>query len=485
MPVHLRKDEVESLVKHLFDDKLTISSELSETAIHNRYDLLSSTVAKLCVENLMLKKELNGRKQDTGRQALSQLSSSQSPNKDEELDDTKSSKPVTFKPYHVVKCRRGRENPYEDVPGMFKGDLMSDHLRGQRGLSKNISKYIEENPHIIFAPVSIYYCACNGGPTYHGIVGYQDGKLVADSAPAEREDTAVTLGPRMHNILKTIISTHQDRFRGFPAKDIPLHFQPPYRLFFRHNKTLSELVTSSQLDESDRECIVTLCDWFEENYRKEWIEAEELVSRNKINRKHYNKLFKPGELCLWSIRNEPDILAVCKMQDHPWAHNDSDLDNYVWVFNGHFRQNTYQGPSDPSTFDGPETKEVDITSLSFYPLRFAAEGTKEKLVARGHKFWRCRTRKLVCYRESGRTPGLGQAERRFMVDYEMLRRLYPTKDIFESRVDDLGEEAMRKEEAPDDDFLAMMPPHMYAFEIESKAWSMFARSNAPYLGRDY
>lgn len=58
-----------------------------------------------------------------------------------------------------------------------------------------------------------------------------------------------------------------------------------------------------------------------------------------------------------------------------------------------------------------------------------------------------------------------------MVDYAMLRRMYPDKTIFSNATDDLGEEAMNKIEPPDDDFLAMLPPHIYGFDIDSKTWS--------------
>lgn len=58
-----------------------------------------------------------------------------------------------------------------------------------------------------------------------------------------------------------------------------------------------------------------------------------------------------------------------------------------------------------------------------------------------------------------------------MVDYAMLRRIYPNKAIFDGNTDDLGEEAMNKTEPPDDDFLVMLPSHIFGFDIESKAWS--------------
>lgn len=60
-----------------------------------------------------------------------------------------------------------------------------------------------------------------------------------------------------------------------------------------------------------------------------------------------------------------------------------------------------------------------------------------------------------------------------MVDYAMFRRIYPNKSIFDDNTDDLGEEAMNKTEPPDDDFLAMLPPYIYGFDIDSKTWSKY------------
>lgn len=61
-----------------------------------------------------------------------------------------------------------------------------------------------------------------------------------------------------------------------------------------------------------------------------------------------------------------------------------------------------------------------------------------------------------------------------MVDYDMLRRLYPAKQIFDNKSDDLGEEAMAKSDPPDEEFLMLLPPHVYGFEIEYKVWRKFA-----------
>lgn len=65
---------------------------------------------------------------------------------------------------------------------------------------------------------------------------------------------------------------------------------------------------------------------------------------------------------------------------------------------------------------------------------------------------------------------MAKVDYRYMVDYTMFRRMHPSKSIFVYQKDDLGE-AMNKNEPPDDDFLAMLPAQIHAFDLSTKSWS--------------
>jgi len=58
-----------------------------------------------------------------------------------------------------------------------------------------------------------------------------------------------------------------------------------------------------------------------------------------------------------------------------------------------------------------------------------------------------------------------------MIDYHMLRRMHPTKVMFQSDIDDLGTAAMKRDEPPSDEFLAVLPSDIHAFDFSRKAWS--------------
>jgi hypothetical protein len=58
-----------------------------------------------------------------------------------------------------------------------------------------------------------------------------------------------------------------------------------------------------------------------------------------------------------------------------------------------------------------------------------------------------------------------------MVDYDMFRKMHPSNTMFYNVVDDLGVAAFNSSDPPDDDFLAMLPPKIHAFDVNVKAWS--------------
>ncbi|KAL2288349.1 hypothetical protein FJTKL_04389 [Diaporthe vaccinii] len=476
--------ELEARFKDLLDDKLSMKAFNDTSQADNASKIISygqnstknselyfSAIAKLCVENMVLRNKLSTILQTT-EASTGQPSDSIIV---EPLVENKSLKPDTFETLHLVYCGRRRFSYYRDVPRMFQGDLISEHLRGQHGLPKNLTSFLKDNPEIILTANKIYHCGCYGGRSYHGTVRYRDGKLVADSPLAESRCVQIFLGNRIEGVIKNIIKSHPEKFKGYSTVNVRLRYPEPFRFFFNHNKTLLNISTSSHVSESNRSCTQMLCNWFENNHRKDWDESHELISRGKINRKHYTKLFGPDELYVGPTRNnDPDVLLVYKSKEYPCLNfHDRFMDHYYWGCNGRFFKRHYgwQLRWFPNSLVSDEA-EVDITSLRFYPLRFAQPGTKEMLIARGHKFWNCRTRSLVCYREFGETPISGQAEKRFMVDYAMLRRMYLNKAIFKNTIDDLGEEALNKTEPPDDDFLVMLPPYIYGFDIDSKAWKL-------------
>jgi hypothetical protein len=64
------------------------------------------------------------------------------------------------------------------------------------------------------------------------------------------------------------------------------------------------------------------------------------------------------------------------------------------------RQEVLELRIDPSS-----TEPLDITSLEWYPLRYASQDIKSLLLKRGHTFWQCRERRFVGYSDQGSEAG--------------------------------------------------------------------------------
>jgi len=365
-------------------------------------EYLIKSVAKLSIENEMLKKAAS----DAGKDATPPETG---PTKSQAEPPGESSEPV-FKEFHVVYCVNSKRNYFHDSPRIFKGDLKSDHLRGLRGI-ENITTHLDRNKDLVFAIMHEYVCFCKGGPDYQRMVGYKDGRLLDDSPPAQSKDKFVMLNRSLRNAIVQISQKHPDRFSRLDGSP-RLYCLEPFLAFYTFNKTFLELVSSSGLSDFDLKSITMLCTWFEENYRATWDETDELLSRGKITFKHYKRLFRPGELVVVPLKDKFGTCIACRVKPHFWKEFNEKLDLESWTFNGSFQKSDLHlgfggtalilaNGEEVTEFDG----EVEITDLIGYPLRFAKPGLREQLIARGNRFWRCRKQTLVSYNHKDSSRG--------------------------------------------------------------------------------
>lgn len=475
----------------------------SDPASSRVMDNLVSTISRLQVENEMLKEELQAVKtaqlaspaqvigEETGRSQGSQLT-----------------KFVTF---HEVICRcnfpRRTVTSYLDPPRLFRGDTKNDHFRGTHEVGHR-EAYLEGHPEVSFVVVRAYQCA---GHTIlsilnkEGHLGPRGWVLMKDHHVKETDVEKVLAGPAAQAGLKAIIEAFPHRFPGFeaPPRLFDLRspnlanigfrqLDPPFNLFYLYGKRVTESLGEVDVDEMTRESLRLLCQWMEDNFRKQWDKADALFARGKVNRKHFTKLFQPGELVVCHDPNEGKRLNGTIV---PWSPSHMDSGSGINLLSSKFNgvlMNSYVRITAESELGSVTESDtpIDITSLGYYPLRFAQEGIKAKLIARGQRFWACRHRKLVCCSErnegsifqvclglilSRHVANLEQAEKRFMVDYDMFRRLHPNNPVF-SR-ERYGHIRASNEfigiEEPPDEFLCCLPPQIHGFDFTTKTWSQY------------
>ncbi|KAH7000365.1 hypothetical protein EDB80DRAFT_110739 [Ilyonectria destructans] len=441
-------------------------------------DSLIWTISQLQAENEMLKKELAEAK----AVVLEEPSASET-----NANDTHLSEELLYESFHVIESNDldsddddTNQSFYRDAPRMFKGDRKRSLPRGTIEV-EGIATYLRSHENVPFAVLDVYQL---DGDTVEDIfdeVGYTSGMLNRDYLSLEVTSRDIYIGPTAKDAIDSIITAHPDRFPGF-GTIYPWH-EPPYTLFYLHNKSFMELQSISGLNELARQHLRMLLKWMEDNARADWDEADELFTQGKVNSKHYAKLFRPGELIYWPNWNSEGAPRAAKVNKFPHISKSSALTHIpfkaglvgsqVWEFNGEFRKKLVEVRLHLPRLNKSRGNEyhldddlVDILDLSTYPLRYAKEGVGMKLAARGSKLWQLRRKSLVCFTESEN--GYFQAERRCMIDYSMYKRLHPPTHVPIKPGQRTEESWMDK--MPEDIFLACLPPTILGFDFSNKSW---------------
>lgn len=182
---------------------------------------------------------------------------------------------------------------------------------------------------------------------------------------------------------------------------------------------------------------------------------------------------------------------------------------WSWAFDGHFQRQNFTRDFDievgeetkhdmvvhehttggqDSRIDTSQVKKQNIKELNIFPLAYAEPDLVDRLQKRGRTFWKCRNRLLVSYMEKGidnsqnmvsflpsiRVPGLilvaTKVEERYMIDLKTYHSLHPSNIFPKPLVDELGVDAMAKDEPPDEKFSYLLPPEIKGYNLRLKKW---------------
>lgn len=191
--------------------------------------------------------------------------------------------------------------------------------------------------------------------------------------------------------MDTLQSHEPDILTGWKEEE---HLAAPYLLLY-HAQPLLTRLSDNLLNSTKKEHVQTLTRYLE-SLKPDYEQAEALFAKGIVSRSQFHKLFKPGELVLTRLDNEPVAIQTTGC---PIAYKDpltTTVIGYRWAFTGRFqRQITTHFVAWPA--DSKHKAEVPITSLSAYPLKYDKTGTADRLKERGETFWKCRRRQFVSY----------------------------------------------------------------------------------------
>ena len=172
------------------------------------------------------------------------------------------------------------------------------------------------------------------------------------------------------------------------SQDSP--FTAPYLGIYHMRSLLKDKTQESLHDGKDqRRHAEYLVDYVLDEFASEYKEADEQFAQGLVSKRHFPKLFALEEVVVQTTDQGPIGLVVSRIvlsQEHTVMMECWSLD-----FDGQFyKKRMAIQVSWPSKED-----QLDISSLEYFPLKFADEALKARVLARGEQFWQCRTRRLI------------------------------------------------------------------------------------------
>ncbi|KAL3443418.1 P-loop containing nucleoside triphosphate hydrolase protein [Aspergillus insuetus] len=369
---------------------------------------------------------------------------------------------------HRVKCSQQKHHvdhpeqaDFHDIPRLFIGDSKASELRGEKRLSKSQQ---DETRELVW--IKIYSC-----DTYHELIEPQFETLRAPRHPKS------ALISRYFHVLNSEGPDAEPEFEEI--KILASDLQEEIRL--RTEILSSRISTGNRSDHNDLvvdrlyTCLRRdieppepvsprldlLLRTIEEAFRQEYSEADSFFSREYLSQKHLPKLFRPNDIIVRSTDGHPRAYVIERWPE--WDGDSLLLPCTTWSFDGRF----YKESKELYLTWDSESKEVPITELSLYPLRFDSQ-TEARLLARGSAFWQCRNQRFVSYTPSRPALQTQTPKPRYMIDSKTYQHVHSTTDL--TGRDYLPEDTHAVETPPSVEFQLLLPATIPGFGFHDKKW---------------
>jgi len=310
---------------------------------------------------------------------------------------------------HRVRCPRTQRNHashppsfhYVDTPAMVASDNQSTALHGQFPL-RDVDNYLDENFGFSIVVFVDYDCEI-----YHAKIKDAFTRLPMPSMPHDMNlgmkpffrvlqhdgpiAEAITEQLQLSETLEEALHALQSQSPEMPSEwnfDNDLIYPYP-KLYHCHHIFVGPL--KQNLDSQQQTDLQVLSSYINERLTSEYERMEELAATGMVDRKHWMMLFLPDDTVITLQEGQYRAFTVksCRLVDE----NTLEMACWSWEYDGNFFQNHIMMPVKwPS-----RSKQVAITDISVYPVRYAAEGIESALRNRGNTFWSCRRRKYVNY----------------------------------------------------------------------------------------
>ncbi|KAH7346227.1 hypothetical protein BKA65DRAFT_585104 [Rhexocercosporidium sp. MPI-PUGE-AT-0058] len=361
---------------------------------------------------------------------------------------------------------------FEDVPHWNpRFNKTNAHLTGFRPIY-SLGQWLKSIDPLSFIVYRTY--ACSRGSVKPAL---RNGDInmptirVPDSEAQDFNESIEILSSELEEALLSVAKCRIECFTGLQDADSrndKLSFDSPYLFLYHHRAVLSEL--SKKGDEDLRREAFPLLIYLKERQRGIYKQADQLFAKKVTDAKVLKFLFCPNEIVVSKKNGIELAYAVRYLHFHP----DDSIQLVCWAW----------------TYDGSELKRKSeklhlifkagdartILDLNVYPLRFATEEIKARLLARGTRMWELRMPQLVTYKGMDFLQEKFINEGRCMLDYSTYKIMHRGAGAFNQKKDkapldyDNFPETIGKDETLSEDTAMLCPPNIHGFLLKEKVW---------------
>lgn len=300
---------------------------------------------------------------------------------------------------HEVRCGNQYSNhrdhkqlkQFRDTARMFKGDSRTRQLRGTDDFK--LERYLQDaRNHPSFIIMRAYDCEIYHDELEKNSLFRRPEGFNSDPAMPSHIRTWLTSlqndGP-----LAESISESMNFMSGDDTGPNIAYLSAPYLGFYHLRSFIRSCLEETLLEPGHEEQITAFIDYLTITHGPGYNEADELFKNGMVSRRHFTKLFRPGEVVV--NHDQAEVVAYVSLLCPTSETLPLDLDCVFWDYDGHFHKEyvnlRVRWPAEN------DTDVIKITDLSTFPLRFDTSNLEDKLRKRGKMFWKCRHAQFVSY----------------------------------------------------------------------------------------
>ncbi|KAK4245454.1 Fidgetin-like protein 1 [Corynascus novoguineensis] len=263
------------------------------------------------------------------------------------------------------------------------------------------------------------------------------------------------------------------RARPLPPVTRPTHFkatpQSTHYFLYHHREALRHAAAENPCDQE----LANLCAYLQQHPDPMYVACDKLLELGRVSAETLPWLFRPNEVI---VAKDGSVQIACMLKFPPraCAFHVLELLCWYWGYDG----TALRRKDREVELMAPSYDTIAITELSAYPLRYATDETKQRLLERGSRFWALRNPCHVSYEGPDyKGERVYPWDSRCMIDYKTYHMFHHGSEAFNflppvfipfdkrpQRID-----ITTTTELSETDIM-LLPPGIHGFFLKEKKW---------------